>query len=121
VVLVTGSLVGGLWGAFRELDQARRPSLWLLSELPLRELPEEFRADLARSRRLLVIEEHIAQGGVAQSLASTLLASGPAPETFATRTAQGYLSGRYGSQKYHRRECGLDPASILEFLATQDI
>jgi hypothetical protein len=42
------------------------------------------------------------------------------PERFAARSARGYLSGRYGSQKFHRRECGLDPASILEFLDAQD-
>lgn len=120
VLVVTGSLAGSLWGAVRDLEGARRPSLWLLSELPVRQLDEEFRADLARSRRLLVVEEHVAHGGVAQSLASLLLESGKAPERFASRSAQGYLSGRYGSQKFHRRECGLDPAAILGFLATED-
>ena len=120
VILVTGSLAGSLWGGVRDLKEASRPSLWLLSELPVRQLSEEFRADLARSRRLLVVEEHVAHGGVAQSVASLLLESGEVPERFATRSAQGYLSGRYGSQKFHRRECGLDSASILDFLATQD-
>lgn len=120
VILVTGSLAGSLWGGVRDLKEASRPSLWLLSELPVRQLSEEFQADLARSRRLLVVEEHVAHGGVAQSLATLLLESGRAPERFATRSAQGYLSGRYGSQRFHRRECGLDSASILDFLATQD-
>ena len=120
VILVTGSLAGSLWGGVRDLEGAGRPSLWLLSELPVRQLSEEFRADLARSRRLLVVEEHVAHGGVAQSVASLLLESGEAPERFVSRSAQGYLSGRYGSQKFHRRECRLDSASILDFLATQD-
>ena len=121
MILVTGSLAGSLWGAVRDLEGASRPALWLLSELPVRQLCEEFQADLARSRRLLVVEEHVAHGGVAQSLATLLLNSGRVPERFASRSAQGYLSGRYGSQKFHRRECGLDSASILDFLATQDI
>ncbi len=120
VIVVTGSLAGSLWGGVRDLEGPSRPSLWLLSELPARHLAEGFQADLARSRRLLVVEEHVAHGGVAQSLASLLLESGEAPERFASRSAQGYLSGRYGSQKFHRRECGLDSASILDFLATQD-
>jgi transketolase len=120
VILVTGSLAGSLWGAVRDLEPARRPSLWLLCELPARQLPEEFRADVVRSGRLLVVEEHVAHGGVGQSLASLLLASGQAPERFVSRSALGYPSGLYGSQAFHRRECGLDPASILEFLATQD-
>jgi transketolase len=120
VILVTGSLVGSLWAAVRELDCAQRPSLWLLCELPTRQLPEEFQADLTTSGRLLIVEEHVAHGGVAQNVASLLLASGHAPPHFATRTALGYPSGLYGSQKFHRQECGLDPASILNFLATED-
>ncbi len=121
VIVVTGSLAGSLWGAVRELDPVSRPSLWLLSELPVRSFPAEFLADLARSRRLLVVEEHVAQGGVAQNLASILLETCQAPARFASRSAHGYLTGRYGSQQFHRRECGLDPASILAFLAIQDM
>jgi transketolase len=45
-----------------------------------------------------------------------MLATGHAPERFSARTAQGYPSGQYGSQSFHRRECGLDPVSILQFL-----
>jgi transketolase len=120
VIVVTGSLAGSLWGAVRGLEGATRPSLWLIGELPLRQLSEEFRSDLARSRRILVVEEHVAHGGIGQSLATLLLESGMAPERFAFRSARGYLSGRFGSQQFHRRECGIDSASILDFLAIQD-
>jgi transketolase len=120
LIVVTGALVGSVWGAVRELDGPNRPTLWLMSELPIREVPQQFHADLTRARRLLVVEEHVFQGGVAQNLAATMLASGNVPERFSSRTAQGYLSGRYGSQRFHRRESGLDPASILEFLEHGD-
>jgi transketolase len=120
VVLVTGTLVGGIWDAVRRLEEARRPALWVLSELPPGPIPEAFLADLARSRRLLVVEEHVAQGGVAQMIAAALLAAGRSPDRFATKSAQGYLSGRYGSQKFHRRECQLDPESIVGFLTSED-
>jgi transketolase len=91
-----------------------------LSELPVGEIPGEFAADLARSGRLLVVEEHVAQGGAAQMVAAALMERGLAPRRFAARGAGGYLSGRYGSQKFHRREWGLDPAAIVEFLRTAD-
>jgi transketolase len=119
VVLVVGTLVGGIWDAARKLEESRRPALWLLSELPIDRVPEAFLADLARSRRLLVVEEHVAQGGAAQMIALNLLASGNSPEKFASMTARGYLSGRYGSQKFHRKECGLDPDSVVQFLASE--
>jgi len=120
VVLVTGPLVGGIWRAARQLDPARRPTLWLLSELPIDAPCDEFLDDLARLGKLLVVEEHVAQGGVAQMVAAALLARGRAPERFAVRSALGYVSGRYGSQRFHRRECGLDAASIVDFLGRED-
>ena len=119
VVLVVGTLAGGIWNATRQLEEARRPALWLLCELPLGQIPGVFLADLARSRRLLVVEEHVPHGGVGQMIASALLSGGFGLDRFATRTAQGYLSGRYGSQKFHRRECGLDPESLVQFLTAE--
>jgi transketolase len=50
-------------------------------------------------------------------LAHQLLLAGRAPDRFIHRTALGYLSGRYGSQRFHRAECGLDPASIVNELS----
>jgi transketolase len=119
VVVVAGSLVGGIWKALRELKVERQPTLWLLSELPVDALPEAFLADLSRTERLLVVEEHVAHGGVGQMLASALLRRGVALRRFDTRCAIGYPSGRYGSQKFHRKECGLDPDSIVRFLADE--
>jgi transketolase len=120
LVLVTGSLAGSLWSALRVLDGALRPSVWVLAELPCQPVPEQFQADLLRSRRLLLVEEHVEQGGIAQNLALALASAGSVPERFVARTARGYPTGRYGSQAFHRRECGLDGASIVEFLTEGD-
>jgi transketolase len=118
VVLAAGALAGAVWNAVRTLDPGRRPALWVVSELPPDELPGAFLDDLARVRRLLVVEEHVAHGGLGQMIARSLLEAGQAPDRFVTRTARGYVSGRYGSQAFHRRESGLDPASLLGFLAS---
>ncbi len=120
VVLVCGTLVGKIWDAVRHLDEDRRPALWLLTELPIGPIPEAFLADLSRSGRLLVVEEHVAHGGVGQMIAGALLEIGRAPQRFAARFARGYPSGRYGSQNFHRRECGLDPAAIADFLYSEN-
>lgn len=119
VVLAAGTLAGGIWQAMRGLDPDRRPTLWLLSELPPDPIPAAFLADVARSGRLLVVEEHVAQGGVGQMIAGRLLAEGCTLKRFAARTAIGYVSGRYGSQKFHRRESGLDPESVARFLTEE--
>jgi transketolase len=115
-MLAVGPLVGPVLAAARELDDAHRPDLWVLAELPLHEVPAEFLADLERSGHLFVIEEHVAQGGAGQILAHHLLAHGHAPRRFTHRAALGYVSGLYGSQKFHRAECGLDAQSIIALL-----
>jgi transketolase len=118
-VVVVGPLVGGILEALRQLPEAQKPDLWLVSELPLTELPDRFLADLRRSGRLIVIEEHVAQGGLGQMLGQLLLESGQAPRHFHVRAALGYPSGLHGSQKFHRKECGLDPAAILQLLTQE--
>jgi transketolase len=113
VVLVVGPLVGGLLAALQRLDRKLRPVLWALTELPLEAnpVPSDFIADLERSRSLCVVEEHVASGGAGQMIAHFLLTRG-VQLNFEHVCSQGYPSGSYGSQEFHRKECGLDPESL---------
>jgi len=114
-VLITGPLAGGILGALRGLNDSQRPNLWVLTELPVDKdsLPPDFIEDIRRSKSLLVVEEHVAHGGVGETIAYALTLRGEAPLVFTHRCARGYESTLYGSQKFHRKECGLDPASIV--------
>lgn len=112
-ILACGPLVGGLVAAIQQLPTDVRPSLWLVSELPIDVIPNDFLADVGRTTRLMVVEEHVATGGAGEQLARQLLLLGAAPRQFLHRCAMGYPSGRYGSQRFHRQECGIDAASIL--------
>lgn len=117
-LVTVGPLTGSLLGPLHEWPADRRPTLWTVSEMPItaENIPDEFLRDLRRSRHLFVAEEHVAQGGAGQMLAHRLLEMGYAPVRFTHRCAQGYVSGRYGSQMFHRRENGLDPESLLAAL-----
>lgn len=112
-LLVAGPLVGSIVGAAMNLSPSWRPSIWVLSELPLPTPPPEFLADVRRTDSLMVVEEHVAAGGVGAMLALELAKRGRMPGRFWHRPALGYVSGRYGSQKFHRRESGLDPEAVL--------
>lgn len=111
---VVGPLVGSLWAELAALDEDARPSLWAVTELPIDPdtVPEAFLADLRQSGHLFVVEEHVAANGAGQMLAHRLLEMGQAPAQFTHRCALGYLSGTYGSQHFHRAECGLDAPAI---------
>jgi transketolase len=109
-IAIAGPLAGGILDAVRQSDIPA--DVWLVSELPITELPSDFLSSLGRSNFLMVIEEHVAGGSFGQMLSRELLLAGIAPRHFVHRTALGYVSGRYGSQRFHRAECGLDPDSI---------
>lgn len=117
-IAVVGPLAGGVWNAARKLPAALRPDVWAITELPVsaETLPPEFLASVRRTGHLIVAEEHVAQGGVGPMLAALMLTLGLTPR-FTHRCAAGYLSGYYGSQRFHREECGLDPAGILRAIA----
>jgi transketolase len=118
-ILAVGPLVGGIVEAARSIASERCPSIWVLSELPIAELPQQFVDDVKGSDHLLVVEEHVQQGGVGGMVAQRLLTESIAPRRFSHLAARGYPSGLYGSQKFHRKESGLDPSSVLA-VACQD-
>jgi transketolase len=116
VMIVVGPLAGSSWQALLPLDEASRPALWVVTELPLEASPppQELLEAMARTRRLAVVEEHVAQGGVGQSLCRFLLERGVGVDIFRHLCAKGYPSGTYGSQAFLRRCSGLGPQSIVE-------
>lgn len=116
VLIAVGPGAGGLLAAAALLPEQERPEIWVVTELPLEAapLPEACRARIAETGRLFVLEEHVVQGSLGQMLAHALFEEGAVrPRVFRHFAAKGYLSGRYGSQAYHRAECGLDAPSVL--------
>jgi len=118
-LVVVGPLAGTYLSPLAALPASARPNLWVVTELPFTEdtLPYQFLEDLRASRRLIVVEEHVRHGSAGEALAAILLRTRRAPAGFEHYHALGYVSGRYGSQQFHRRECGLDAESLLARLA----
>lgn len=115
VLLAVGPGVGGILAQSATLREVDRPEVWVATELPLRleTIPTPFIDRIRQTGALYVWEEHVANGGCGQMLALLLLQAGVHPRHFHHFHAKGYLSGRYGSQAFHRVENGLDPASVL--------
>jgi transketolase len=119
VLVVVGAGAGGLLAAGLSLPEEDRPEIWVVSELPFRSstLPRACLDRIQETGALFVWEEHVAHGGAGQMLAHLLLEEGVPIRRFCHFHAKGYLSGKYGSQMFHRAENGLDPATV--FAATR--
>jgi transketolase len=114
VVAAVGPLAGVALAAVTDLPE--NPDIWVVSELPSTGIrpPDSFVARVAAAGRLCVVEEHVGQGGVGSMLAHWALQGGVGLRGFRHLHANGYPSGLYGSQAFHRRENGLDAGSIRE-------
>jgi len=93
----------------------------VLAELRINpdKVPTEFINAVRRKGRVCAVEEHVPQGGIGQMLAHFLLRTGLPVSRFLHLHAKGYPSGLYGSQTFHRKECGLDGQSVASALLNQ--
>jgi transketolase len=122
VALVLGGLSATAWEAAMSLPADRRPSLWACCRLPRTagDLPGELTRQLACASWLMVAEEHTDTGGLGSAIALMAACGGFLPAKLVHLHARGYVSGLYGSQEFHRRECGLDGASLRETMRQRE-
>jgi len=116
MVITTGAIAGSLVKSLKDEPEDSRPSLWVVSELPLDDLPKEVIHEIVTVPVVCVVEEHVAQGGLGQMLATTMLEHRIVPRKFNHLHAEGYVSGFYGSQTFHRNESGLNKENIIRLL-----
>jgi transketolase len=116
ILVALGPLAGLAWKVLLNYPEEKRPEVWAVTELPLENPPEKVLSAIQNGSGLVVIEEHVQQGGLGMSLLYALGRLGISPKSFIHKTALGYPSGNYGSQAFHRRECGLDEDSIKEIV-----
>lgn len=105
IVMGTGSVVDNIF----KLPSAMLQDLeiWLLSRLPVYKLPEELINSIKQTRNVITIEEHQGQCGMHETLASLLLKNLDTSIGYHTLFANGYPSGKYGSQQWHLEENNL--------------
>lgn len=71
---------------------------------------------VAKAPNILVAEEHVSTGGLAQQLSVQLLERNAGMTSFKSLKAEGYPNSRYGSQAYHQKLSNLDPDSIISHI-----
>ncbi len=112
VVIGMGPVMGNLYdvGAPALVDELE---IWNVGTLPLDDMPADLIASIEEKQRVLVIEEHVRAGGLAEMLSYQLLKRGLCPRAFVSLHAQGYPSGRSGSQRWHQEENALAGPGLL--------
>jgi transketolase len=119
VLISTGPIVGNMLemkdsGLYDEFE------IWSVGILPVTELPEALRSSVIEKGMVVTLEEHRGQCGLNETIAQLLLQNVHRAITFDALYVQGYVSGKYGSQRWHQEENALagDPlqAKLRAFL-----
>jgi transketolase len=105
IIIGTGTVVDNLFrlpGSL--LDDLE---IWLLSKFPVYDVPRELLEKIGHVKNVITLEEHQGQCGLHETLASLLLKRLNTPIQYNTLFANGYPSGKYGSQQWHLEENNL--------------
>lgn len=86
-------------------------NLYIAQNVPL-EIDARGFESLQLVDNLLVIEEHVSIGGLAQQLSVQLMEHGISFKKFISLRAEGYPDGTYGDQNFHQTQSGLDVSNI---------
>lgn len=114
-VLALGPSVTNVLAAFERDGIGEDFHLLTAFTLPL-DLSDRVAELIRAGENLLVVEEHVSVGGLAQQASVQLLERGVALKKFRSLRAEGYPSGLYGDQAYHQRQSGLDVDRIAQEL-----
>ena len=118
VIISTGPIAGMVWRTCRSLSDDNRPAVWVVSELPFTEasVPASIVSQIRSGCPIIVVEEHIHQGGLAQMVLTYCALSGIPVSQFHSFCAAGIALGAYGSQTFLRQQSGLTPTALLQCL-----
>ncbi len=81
--------------------------IWSVGVLPVHDIPAALSARIRENHPVVVLEEHYGPCGLGEALSYVFLTQGIVPQSMTSIHAQGYPSGRYGSQRWHQLENGL--------------
>ncbi|MEY2844925.1 MAG: hypothetical protein RL076_471 [Chloroflexota bacterium] len=122
IVIATGPIAGMVWQYCHTIPVARRPDVWVVSELPLdaHPIPEAVWARMGSGMPVVVVEEHVTHGGLGQMIAYAATIRGIHMPHFHLMSAPGLALGVYGSQAFLRRHSGLTADTLLAHLGVHD-
>lgn len=112
-------LVIGMGPVLLNLFETAAPELlselevWSVGTFPLAELPAELVDSIREKRRVITIEEHYQACGLGEALSHQFFMAGVIPRSMTSLHANGYPSGRYGSQRWHQEENALAGRALI--------
>ncbi len=113
VVIGTGPVLENICNS----SFAKDLEIWVVSIFPIEEIPQELIQSVNETRKLIVVEEHNGECGLRETLSYHLMNHLHTSIKILSLSAKGYPSGKYGDQKWHQQENGLDGENMINSLS----
>ncbi len=115
-IIVQGPVANNLVAALKVHEQRAKVDIFVISRMPVIDLPGEVLESVGRTKKVLTIEEHISIGGLGSAVSLLLNEHSIPVNKFISLRAEGYPNGLYGSQAYHQEVSGLDEGNISRII-----
>jgi transketolase C-terminal domain/subunit len=89
------------------LDIANDLEIWVVSVFPIDDVPADLVHSINSTKKLITIEEHAGECGLRETLSYHIMNELHHPIKMLSLSASGYISGKYGDQKFHQAENNL--------------
>lgn len=113
-IIALGPVVNNALDAVAGLDNV---DVFTIIALPVIELTQKLKDSISRTQRVIVIEEHVERGGLAEHLLSIFAKNDINLKKFISLHAKGYPGKLYGNQAFHQKESGLDVENIKNVIS----
>jgi transketolase len=117
-IIALGPVVNNVIKALQDEGLTQNADIFTAYKLPITEMPEELKRSLAKSKKCMVVEEHVSTGGLGERIALLILQHSIILDIYLHLHAKGYPSGLYGNQDFHQQDSQLDAAFIANLLRT---
>ena len=100
------------------LEIADDLEIWVVSVFPIKNIPAELIQSVNTTGKLITIEEHAGECGLRETLSYQIMNDLTRPIKILALSANGYISGKYGDQKFHQAENNLGGEGLLKELSS---
>ncbi|MDI9357241.1 MAG: hypothetical protein QM536_09485 [Chitinophagaceae bacterium] len=104
VIIGTGPVLGNI---FEHKSIQEDAEIWIVSIFPFQNIPTELIENIQKTKKLITIEEHYEPGGLNEMIPKHVLGKMETKISFLPLYIKGYLSGKYGNQRWHLEENNL--------------
>jgi transketolase len=108
-IIVMGPLI---YNVLKSTEDIENVDIFTILKIPILEISKNLLESILKTKKVLVIEEHVLRGGLSEHFLSLLSSNNLLDIKFESLYAKGYPSKLYGNQSFHQKESCLDISGI---------